>query len=63
MATAILNAALDTAFYLWLGPIGIVVATVLLRWVMAGVYVVLLRRVVPATIGQELAEERPAGRA
>ena len=44
VTTAVLNAALDTPLYLWLGPIGIVVATVVLRWVMAGVYVVLLRR-------------------
>ncbi len=42
--------------------LGIVVATVVLRWVMARVYVVLLRRVVPAPIVQELAEERPANR-
>ena len=56
IATAVLNAALDTAFYLLFGPIGIVVATVVLRWVMAGVYLALLRVVVPQTIGQDLAE-------
>ena len=61
IATAVLNAALDAAFYLWFGPIGIVVGTVVLRWVMAGVYLVLLRRVVPETIGQDLAEQ-PGGR-
>lgn len=55
VATAALNAALDTAFFLLIGPIGIVVATVVLRWLMAGVYLVLLRRVVPQTIGQEIA--------
>lgn len=55
VATAALNAALDTVFYLAIGPIGIVIATVVLRWIMAGVYLVLLRRVVPETIGQELA--------
>ena len=43
------------------GPIGIVVATVVLRWVMAGVYLGLLRVVVPRTIGQDLAEQ-PTGR-
>lgn len=57
IATAVLNAALDALFYLWLGPIGIVVATVVLRWVMAGVYLVLLRVVVPRTIGQDLVEQ------
>jgi O-antigen/teichoic acid export membrane protein len=62
IATAALNAVLDTAFYLWLGPIGIVVGTVVLRWVMAGVYLALLRKVVPQTIGQDLAEQPHAGR-
>jgi hypothetical protein len=52
-ATAVLNAVLDVAFFVLIGPIGIVVATVLLRWVMSGVYLVLLRTVVPQTIGQE----------
>ena len=42
-----LNTALDTALYLWLGLIGIMVVTVVLRWVMAGVYLVLLRRSSP----------------
>ncbi|MHA6616927.1 polysaccharide biosynthesis protein [Pseudonocardia sp. DLS-67] len=51
--TAVLNAALDTIFYVLLGPIGIVLATLLLRWTMAGVYLVLLRTAVPQTIGQE----------
>lgn len=55
VATAVLNAALDTALYLWIGPVGIVVATVVVRWVMAGVYLALLRVAVPPTIGQELA--------
>ena len=53
-ATAILNAVLDTVLFLLLGPVGIVVATLLLRWTMAGVYVVLLRTAVPQTIGHEL---------
>jgi O-antigen/teichoic acid export membrane protein len=57
IATAVLNAALDALFFLWLGPIGIVVATVVLRWLMAGVYLVLLRVVVPRTIGQDLVEQ------
>jgi peptidoglycan biosynthesis protein MviN/MurJ (putative lipid II flippase) len=52
-ATAVLNAVLDTIFYVLLGPVGIVVATLLLRWTMAGVYLVLLRTAVPQTIGQE----------
>ena len=52
-ATAVLNAVLDVAFFVLIGPIGIVVATVLLRWTMAGVYLVLLRTAVPQTIGQE----------
>ena len=60
VATAVLNAVLDTAFYRWIGPIGIVVATVVLRWLMAGVYLALLRVVVPQTIGQDLAEQ-PGG--
>jgi O-antigen/teichoic acid export membrane protein len=60
IATAVLNAALDAAFYLWIGPIGIVVATVAVRWIMAGVYLVLLRRIVPRTIGQDLDDVRHA---
>lgn len=60
IATAVLNAGLDAVFFWWLGPIGIVVATVVLRWVMAGVYLVLLRRVLPRTIGQDLATQ-PGG--
>jgi hypothetical protein len=53
VATAILNAIFDTIFYFLFGPVGVVVSTVVLRWVMAGVYLHLLRTVVPATIGQE----------
>jgi hypothetical protein len=53
VATAVLNAVLDTIFFVLLGPVGIVVATVLLRWTMAGVYLVLLRTAVPQTIGQD----------
>jgi Na+-driven multidrug efflux pump len=52
-ATAVLNAVLDVIFFVLLGPVGIVVATVLLRWTMAGVYLVLLRTAVPQTIGHE----------
>jgi hypothetical protein len=37
-ATAVLNAALDALGYALLGPVGIVVSTVLVRWTMAGVY-------------------------
>jgi hypothetical protein len=59
VATAALNTALDAAFYFWLGPVGIVVATVVVRWVMAGVYLVLLRTVVPQTVGQELRAPEP----
>jgi O-antigen/teichoic acid export membrane protein len=59
VATAVLNAVLDTAFYYWIGPIGIVVATVVLRWVMAGVYFALLRVIVPRTIGQDVVEQQP----
>ncbi|MDQ2706834.1 MAG: hypothetical protein M3Z25_04030 [Actinomycetota bacterium] len=55
VATAVLNAALDALFYVLLGPVGIVVSTVVLRWTMAAVYLRLLRTVVPATIGQESA--------
>ena len=58
--SAVLNAALDTAFYYWIGPVGIVVSTVVLRWVMAGVYLAVLRTVVPQTIGQDLADQ-PGG--
>jgi hypothetical protein len=66
VATAVLNAVLDTAFYFWLGPIGIVVSTVGVRWTMAGVYLAMLRVVVPRMVGEELADpgqpvaERPA---
>jgi hypothetical protein len=58
----VLNAALDAAFYLWFGPIGIVVSTVVVRWVMAGVYLALLRVVMPRTIGQDVAEQAGGGR-
>jgi hypothetical protein len=64
IATVVLNAVLDTALYFWLGPVGIIVATVGVRWTMAGVYFVLLRRIVPQTIGQELVQPddvRPDG--
>jgi peptidoglycan biosynthesis protein MviN/MurJ (putative lipid II flippase) len=47
------TAVLDVVFFVLLGPVGIVVATVLLRWTMAGVYLVLLRTAVPQTIGRE----------
>jgi peptidoglycan biosynthesis protein MviN/MurJ (putative lipid II flippase) len=62
IATAVLNAALDAAFYLLFGPIGIVVSTVVVRWVMAGVYLALLRVVMPRTIGQDVAEQAGGGR-
>lgn len=62
IATVVLNAALDAAFYLWFGPIGIVVSTVVVRWVMAGVYLALLRVVMPQTIGQDVAEQAGGGR-
>ena len=39
-ATAVLNAVLDAVLYLLLGPVGIVVSTVAVRWIMAGVYLV-----------------------
>ncbi len=55
VATAVLNAALDALFYFLFGPIGIIVSTVVLRWTMAGVYLHLLRTVVPATIGRDAA--------
>jgi hypothetical protein len=55
VATAILNGVLDTLLYLLLGPVGIVVSTVVVRWTMAGVYLHLLRTVVPATVGRETA--------
>ena len=52
--TAVLNAALDALLFVLIGPVGIVVATVALRWIMAGVYVLVLRTAVPQAIGQEL---------
>ncbi|GAA5110766.1 polysaccharide biosynthesis C-terminal domain-containing protein [Pseudonocardia adelaidensis] len=55
VVTAVLNAVLDVILFVLLGPVGIVVSTVLLRWTMAGVYLVLLRTAVPQTIGQERA--------
>jgi hypothetical protein len=55
----VLNAALDAALYLWIGPIGIVVSTVVLRWTMAGVYLAMLRTVVPRMIGEELTRSAP----
>jgi hypothetical protein len=62
VSTAVLNAVLDAAFYLWIGPVGIVVATLVLRWVMAGVYFAMLRVVVPPMIGEALAEDDPVAR-
>jgi hypothetical protein len=66
VSTAVLNAALDAGFYVWLGPVGIVVGTVVLRWIMAGVYFGMLRVVVPPMIGEALREdpvaEDPVGR-
>lgn len=56
-ATAVLNAALDALFFVFLGSIGIIISTVVLRWTMAGVYLYLLRTVVPATIGREVARD------
>jgi hypothetical protein len=56
-ATAVLNAVLDGLFYLFLGSIGIILSTVVLRWTMAGVYLYLLRTVIPATIGREVARD------
>lgn len=53
VATAVVNAILDALFYWLLGPVGVVVATVLVRWTMAGVYLYLLRTVVPATVGRD----------
>jgi hypothetical protein len=64
VSTAVLNAVLDTGLYLWLGPVGIVVATVGVRWTMAGVYLVMLRSVVPRMIGEDVAAQvgdRPGG--
>ncbi len=52
--TAVLNAALDTLLFVLIGPVGIIVATVALRWIMSGVYVLVLRTAVPQAIGQEL---------
>jgi Na+-driven multidrug efflux pump len=57
VATAILNVVLDAVLYPLLGPVGIVVSTVAVRWVMAGVYLYLLRSVVPATVGREVASD------
>jgi hypothetical protein len=57
VATAVLNAALDALFYVLFGAIGIIVSTVVLRWTMAGVYLHLLRTVVPATIGREVVRD------
>ena len=64
VSTAVLNAALDSLFYVLFGPVGIVVSTVLVRWTMAGVYLVMLRSVVPRMVGEALTDapvERPAG--
>ena len=54
VVTAALNAALDALFYVLIGPIGIVVATVVLRWLIAA-YIVILRRTVPWMIGSDMA--------
>ncbi|HEY0811945.1 MAG TPA: hypothetical protein VGE11_01585 [Pseudonocardia sp.] len=56
-ATAILNAILDGLFFFFLGSIGIIVSTVVLRWTMAGVYLYLLRSVIPATIGRDVVQD------
>lgn len=54
VATAVLNAALDGLLFVLLGPVGIVVASLLVRWVMSGVHLVLLRTAVPQTVGRDL---------
>ena len=61
VATAILNALLDTVLYLWIGPIGIVVATVVRALGHGGgVRRSCCAASFPQTIGQELAP-RPDG--
>jgi peptidoglycan biosynthesis protein MviN/MurJ (putative lipid II flippase) len=57
VATALVNAAMDALFFWLLGPVGVVLATVLVRWTMAGVYLHLLRKVVPATVGRDRVPE------
>jgi hypothetical protein len=60
VATAVLNAVLDALFYFLFGAIGIIISTVVLRWTMAGVYLHLLRTVVPATIGGDVVRDQQA---
>ena len=58
VATAVLNAAAGRAVLLAFRLVGIIVSTVVLRWTMAGVYLHLLRTVVPATIGREVVRDQ-----
>jgi O-antigen/teichoic acid export membrane protein len=55
VVTAVLNAALDALFFVLIGPVGIIVATVVLRWLIAGAYIVILRRTVHRMIGSDMA--------
>jgi hypothetical protein len=60
VATVVLNAVLDAVGYALAGPVGIIVSTVLVRWTMAGVYLYLLRTVVPEIVGKEPARDHGA---
>jgi O-antigen/teichoic acid export membrane protein len=65
IVAAALNAVLDAAFFAIFGPVGIIVVTVVLRWALAILYLAVLRRVVPRTIGEALTQDRgekPEGR-
>lgn len=51
---AVLNALADWLFFVLLGPIGIPVATVLVRLVSAVLYLIVVTRLLPAIIGSDL---------
>ncbi|HEY0246731.1 MAG TPA: hypothetical protein VGC45_00580, partial [Gryllotalpicola sp.] len=57
---AVLNALADWLFFVLLGPIGIPVATALVRLVSAVLYLVVVTRLLPAIIGSDLPPANPA---
>jgi Na+-driven multidrug efflux pump len=53
-----LNAVLDAVFFVLTGPGGVIVVTVVLRWIKAGIYLAVLRRTLPRVIGEDLARNQ-----
>jgi O-antigen/teichoic acid export membrane protein len=56
-----LNVVLNAVFFVLVGPVGVIVVTVVLRWIKAGIYLAVLRRTLPRVIGQDLVPQ-PGGK-